>query len=79
MKDKTLSKCTDLSADDNMNLIEFVMSMTYFQFKGELYQQVYGAPMGSLVSVMVADMVMENVEQSAMSSTPPSIKTKIWK
>ena len=53
--------------------------MTYFQFDGVLYQQVHGAPMGSLVSVVVAVMFIENVEQFTMSSTPPGVKPKIWK
>ena len=37
VKDKTMIKCTGLSADNIMSLLKFVMSTTYFQFKGELY------------------------------------------
>ena len=55
------------------------MSMTYFQFEGVLYQQVLGAPMGSLVSVVVENMSIEDLKQSIMSNTPPSVKLKIWK
>ena len=38
LKDKTLKKHTDLSTDDIMSLLEFVMPTTYFQFEGVLYQ-----------------------------------------
>ena len=64
VKDKTLSKHAHLSADDIMSLLIFIMSTTYFQFEGVLYQQVHGAPMGTLVYVVV-DMFMEDLEQSA--------------
>ena len=47
VKDKNLSKHTDLSPNI-MSLVKSVMSMTYFQFKGELYQQVYRVSMESL-------------------------------
>ena len=37
--DKTLKSRTNLTLDDIiMSLLEFVMSMTYFQFDGEYYQ-----------------------------------------
>ena len=39
----------NLAMDNVISLLEFVMSMTYFQFDGEFYQQVHGASMGSPV------------------------------
>ena len=72
-KIKTLSECTDLSADNIMRLLKFVMSTTYFQFEGVLYQQVHGVPM---VSVVVADMFKEDMEQSTMNSTSPQCKSQ---
>ena len=45
--DKKLNDRTNLNENDMMSLMEFMMSSTYFQFDGQYYQQVYGAPMGS--------------------------------
>ena len=42
-------------------------------FDGQVYQQVHGTAMGSPVSVVVAILVMEKIEERALSSvhTPP--------
>ena len=46
-------------------------------FRGAFYQQVFEIAMGSPVSVVVANLGMEDVEQRALSTfpTPP----KFWK
>ena len=61
-----------------MSLLEFMMSTTNFQFDGQYYQQVHGAPMGSPYLVVIADMFVENLEEKAMDTTPPDTKPKIW-
>ena len=55
------------------------MSTTYFQFDGEFYQQVHRAPMGSPVSVVVADMYMEDLEEEAMETTPQDTRCSMWR
>ena len=45
--DKTLKKRTNLNIDDIMELLKFVLEMTYFTFEGEIYQQMFGVAMGS--------------------------------
>ena len=42
-------------------------------FEGKVYRQIHGTAMGSPVSVVVANLVMEDIEHRAMSSfhTPP--------
>ena len=77
--DKTLKNRTNLTPDDVMSLLEFVMLTTYFQSDGEFYQQVHGAPMGSPVSVVVADMYMEDLEEEAMGTAPQDIRPAIWR
>ena len=52
----------NLTPNDLMSLLEFIMSTTYFQFDGEFCQRVHGAPLGSLVSMVVLDMYMEDLE-----------------
>jgi hypothetical protein len=79
LADTTLFQRTNLLVDDIMTLLDFVLATTYFQFDGEIYQQVFGAPMGSPVSVAVSDLYMEDLEERAMDTAPPETKPKIWK
>ena len=46
-------------------------------FEGWNYQQVFGTAMGSPVSAVIANLVMEDVEQSALASVPVSLS--FWK
>ena len=49
------------------------LEATYLAFEGKVYRQIHGTAMGSRVSVVVANLVMEDVEQKALSTfhTPP--------
>ena len=77
--DKTLHRCWNLTAEDIMELLEFVLSTTYFSFNVEIYKQIQGAPMGSPVLVVVSNLYMEDHEETAIATAPPEIKPKIWK
>ena len=58
-------------------LLEFYLKATYLIFRGQCYQQMFGTAMGSSVSVTVANLVMEEIEQNALSTfeSPP----RFWK
>ena len=58
-KTTSLDDRTALSINDIIQLLEFCLKATYFSFRGQYYQQIFGTAMGSLMSVIVADMVME--------------------
>jgi len=62
---------------DILSLLALCLKATYFSFRGTFYQQVFGTAMGSPVSVVVANLVMEDVENRALTTlaTPP----KFWK
>ena len=47
----------------------------YFSFGGTIYKQVNGTAMGSLVSVMVANLVMEHIEDRALSTFPGKVRS----
>ena len=74
MADESLGDRTSLSPDQIVSLLNLCLGAT---FRGKCYQQVFGTAMGSPVSVTVANLVMEDVEQRALSSfpSPPSF----WK
>ena len=75
----TLKDRTKLCVDDVMELLEFVLTTTYFSFWGEVYQQIFGTAMGSPVSPIVANLFMEFLEQQAIASAPLACKPRLWK
>lgn len=65
-----------LEADPTItvNLLEFVLlNNNYFVVDGTLYRQIFGCLMSSPVSTILANLVMEYVEERAFEyCTPPS-------
>ena len=53
------------------------MQSAYFAFRGKYFKQIFGTAMGSPVSPILANLVMEDIENKAMSDFhhPP----KVWK
>jgi len=45
-----------LEVGDVLELLEFILSTTYFTLRGQLYRQKFGTAMGSPVSPLVANM-----------------------
>ena len=57
-----------LPADDLMDLLNLCLTSTYFQYNGKHYKQLHGTAMGSPVSVVVAEIVMQNIEERALAT-----------
>lgn len=55
-------------------LLWFCLNQTYFSFANVIYHQIEGCPIGSPVSVPVANLVMEHVETQVFSSLPFPVK-----
>ena len=68
--DTSLIERISLSADQVVKLLRFCLDATFLSYRGDFYQQTFGTAMGSPVSVTVANLVMEDVEQRALSSYP---------
>ncbi len=49
--------------------------INYFQFNGKLYQQVEGMPMGSPISGLIAEAVLQRLEAIVSQTFTP----KLWK
>ena len=77
--DTTLKDRTMLSVQDIIDLLRFVLTTTYFLFRGQIYKQRFGAAMGSPVSPVVANLYMEFLEQKAIASAPLDCAPKLWK
>ena len=78
-KDKTLKKRTLLTPENIVELLEFVLTTTYFMFRGQIYQQKFGIAMGSPVLPIVANLFMEDLEQRAMESASAELRPTLWK
>ena len=50
-----------LPTDVIMDLHNLCLTSTYFQYNGKHYKQLHGTSMGSPVSVVVAEIVMQNI------------------
>ena len=77
LDDTSLTSHTSLTTDEITTLLEFCLNATYSTFRNSLYQQVHGTAMGSPVSVVVADLVMEDVESRALTTFPSP--PRFWK
>ncbi|XP_060074957.1 uncharacterized protein LOC132554659 [Ylistrum balloti] len=77
--DRSWRKNTNLQIKDIMDLLEFVLTRTYFTFRGNIYQQRFGTAMGSPVSPIVANLFMEHLEQQAIATAPIDCKPSLWK
>ncbi len=78
-KDQDLKNRTLLNVDDIMELMKFILTTTYFTFRGTIYKQKFGAAMGSPVSPLTANIFMEWLEQNAIHSAPIHCKPHMWK
>ena len=57
-----------LPTDDLMDLLDLCLTCTYFQYNGKHYKQLHGTAMGSPVSVVVSEIVMQDIEERALAT-----------
>ena len=67
-KDEKLNDRTVLSVQNIIELLGFCLHNTYFSFQNKFYEQDEGAPMGSPVSPIVANLYVESFERKALRS-----------
>ena len=57
-----------------MRLLEYSLTITYFQYDNVCYQQIEGATMGLSVSPIVANLFIEDFQQKSLSSFHTPLK-----
>ena len=68
--DPSLPDRTALTPTQIADLLNFVLRSTYFKYNGALYEQRDGAPMGSPISAVIADLYMEAFEEQTLATAP---------
>ena len=62
-----------LPTEDNMDLLSLCLTSTYFQYNGKTLQAVAWNSLGSPVSVVVAEIVMQYVKERALATCRQTI------
>jgi hypothetical protein len=55
----------------------FVLNNSFFKFQGNFFHQISGCAMGSPVSAVIAELIMQEVEGIAVTTSP--VHLKWWK
>ena len=74
-----LSSVSKLSVSDVVELVQFCLKTTFFQFHEILYEQREGTPMGSPMSPVVANLYMEEIEETVLKRMPREVRPRLWK
>eukprot|EP00061_Rhincodon_typus_P012790 g38739.t1 len=61
-------------SNDNIIKLPDLCLTTYFVFNGQVYKQINGTPIGSPISGLIAEAVMQRLEHT----TVPGIQPKLW-
>ena len=77
VNDPNLTDRTTLTPAQIADLLTFVLRSAYFQYNGSIYEQKYGAAMGSPLSAVIANLYMESFEEQAITTS--SYEPRIWK
>ena len=67
-----------LPTDDIMDLLNLCLTSTNFQYNGKHYKQLHGTAMGSPVSVVVAEIVMQNIDEEQALATYTRTVLALW-
>jgi hypothetical protein len=72
---ESLNYVSELFPNDITKLFELCLSSSYFQWKGEFYEQIDGCAMGNPLSPAIANFFMEKFEQSAIEAATKRLST----
>jgi len=66
----SISRMTLIPLKEFLSAVEFVLNSTFFTFNNTCYKQIFGTPMGSPLSPLIADLVLQDLEISAINNLP---------
>jgi len=59
---------TKIPKEEFLDAIKFTLNSTYFIFNERIYKQTFGAPMGSPLSPIIADLALRNLESHILKN-----------
>ena len=65
-----ISNKTSIPFDEFLKAINLIIDSTFFKFNNRFYKQIFGLPMGSPLSPILADLVMQDLESDAIKNLP---------
>ena len=60
---RSISTKTNIPKEEFVVAVKFVLNSTFFIFNNKFYKQVFGILMGSPLSPIIADIVMQDLEE----------------
>jgi len=61
-----IEKVTKITKKEFIIAVKFILDSTFFTFDEVTYKQIFGSPMGSPLSPVLADLVMQDLENKAI-------------
>jgi len=55
-----------INKEEFLKAVRLVLDSTYFIFNNKIYRQKFETPMGSPLSPIIADLVMQDIEERAL-------------
>ncbi|XP_018364720.1 PREDICTED: uncharacterized protein LOC108762281 [Trachymyrmex cornetzi] len=63
-----IEKNCKIPKEEFLKAVQLILDSTYFTFDKQIYKQTFGTPMGSPLSPIIADMVMQDLESRVLST-----------
>jgi len=65
-----IERNTSIPKEEFIRAIKLVLELTYFSFNRTIYKQIFGTPMGSPLSPIIADLVLRDLETISIKKLP---------
>ncbi|XP_018368045.1 PREDICTED: uncharacterized protein LOC108764350 [Trachymyrmex cornetzi] len=63
-----IEKKCKITKEEFLKAVHLILDSTYFTFDDQTYKQTFGTPMGSPLSPIIADLVMQDLESRVLST-----------
>ena len=61
-----IKQYTDIPQDEFLKAVELTLNSTYFQYENKFFKQIEGCAMGASISSVIAQIVMEDLEETTL-------------
>jgi len=65
-----IKRNTAIPKEEFIRAIKLILESTYFSFNKTIYKQIFGTPIGSPLSPIIADLVLRDLETKATEKLP---------